>query len=109
MDPVRVGIIGCGGFARGMHIPNLRANPRFEVVATCDVDDQAAMKARQSSNLLRLIRRRGHDGCRRHREHNAHSHSRPRYCDTAEERTAIAPRTCSPRSTAGRAYPAGTS
>ena len=45
MEPIRVGIIGCGGFARGMHIPNLRANPRLQVVATCDVDIAAARAA----------------------------------------------------------------
>ena len=35
---VRIGVIGCGGFARGMHIRNMLQNPKFEIVAACDLD-----------------------------------------------------------------------
>ncbi|MFH1086337.1 MAG: Gfo/Idh/MocA family oxidoreductase [Chloroflexota bacterium] len=52
MEQVRVGIIGCGGFARGMHIPNLRANPSFQIVATCDVDEGAAHAALADAGAL---------------------------------------------------------
>jgi predicted dehydrogenase len=45
VNQVRVGLVGCGGFARGMHIPNLRANDKFEIVAVCDTDPDAVRAA----------------------------------------------------------------
>lgn len=39
---IAVGLIGCGGFARGTHIPNLRANPKFVIRAAGDLDPGAA-------------------------------------------------------------------
>ncbi len=38
VDQVRLGIIGCGGFARGMHVPNILRNNKFHIVATCDLE-----------------------------------------------------------------------
>jgi len=37
-DQVRLGIIGCGGFARNMHVPNILRNNKLVVVAACDLD-----------------------------------------------------------------------
>jgi predicted dehydrogenase len=34
-EPIRVGIIGVGKFARDRHIPSIRANPDFQLVAAC--------------------------------------------------------------------------
>ncbi len=42
---INIGIIGCGMFARTIHIPNLKANPRFRIAATADVDSKAAEQA----------------------------------------------------------------
>ena len=46
-EKVRVGIIGCGNFARGMHIPNLMRNEKFQIVATCDLVLPLAEEARR--------------------------------------------------------------
>lgn len=42
MEQVRIGLIGCGGFIRAMHVPILKANPRTVIHATMDVDEKAA-------------------------------------------------------------------
>ena len=33
----KIAVVGCGGFCRGNHIPNLLANPKVEVTALCDL------------------------------------------------------------------------
>lgn len=38
MNRMKVGFIGCGGFASGNHIPNTRANPNLEIQAFCDLN-----------------------------------------------------------------------
>ena len=35
---MKVGVVGCGAFCSGTHIPNLARNPGFELVAFCDLD-----------------------------------------------------------------------
>jgi len=35
--PIRVGIVGVGKFARDHHIPSIRANPDFQLVAACSL------------------------------------------------------------------------
>jgi D-galactose 1-dehydrogenase len=35
--PIRLGIVGVGKFARDHHLPSISANPRFELVAACDL------------------------------------------------------------------------
>jgi predicted dehydrogenase len=42
MKPVGVGIIGCGGFARGMHVPILMKNPKYKIIATMDIVESSA-------------------------------------------------------------------
>jgi predicted dehydrogenase len=48
-NQVRVGIIGCGGFARGMHIPNLLRNGKYHIQATMDIDTDAAEQAQEAA------------------------------------------------------------
>lgn len=43
-EPVRIGFVGCGGIARG-HLQALADNAQARVVATCDVNEEAARKA----------------------------------------------------------------
>ncbi|MGI5877362.1 MAG: Gfo/Idh/MocA family protein [Christensenellales bacterium] len=45
MDTVRVGLIGCGGFIRAMHIPILKVSPKYAIAATMDIDRNAAQQA----------------------------------------------------------------
>ncbi|MEM3027088.1 MAG: Gfo/Idh/MocA family oxidoreductase, partial [Thermoproteota archaeon] len=42
MSRIRVGIVGCGGIARGTHVPYYRKMNDVEVVACADVDIEAA-------------------------------------------------------------------
>ena len=61
-ERVRVGLIGCGAFARGMHVPNLQKNPKLTLAATCDLDLTLAEKLRHetgaryaTSDVARLL------------------------------------------------------
>lgn len=49
MRDISVGLIGCGGFMRGMHLPHLQESELFRVAATCDVDLAAAEALRAAS------------------------------------------------------------
>lgn len=42
MRTLNVGLIGCGGFARGCHIPNLKKNPKYSIVAAMDINGSMA-------------------------------------------------------------------
>lgn len=42
MKSLNVGIIGCGGFVKVMHIPNLKQNKKYTVYATMDIDEKSA-------------------------------------------------------------------
>lgn len=44
MKVLNVGIIGCGSFIRGMHVPILKANPKYKIYATMDVFEETAKK-----------------------------------------------------------------
>ncbi len=48
-ERVSVGLIGCGGFMRSMHLPHLLASEAFRVAATCDVDLAAAESMRAAA------------------------------------------------------------
>ena len=45
MSVHQVAVVGCGAFARGWHLPNVRDNPRTELAIACDVEREAAEQA----------------------------------------------------------------
>jgi len=42
---LKVGLIGCGSFAMGMHVPNLMKNSKYKIYATMDINEQVAQSA----------------------------------------------------------------
>ena len=49
MHPINIGLIGCGGFMRHMHLPNLLVGSDWRVAATCDADLAAAEALRTAA------------------------------------------------------------
>jgi len=47
---IGVGLIGCGAFAQIMHIPNLKKNPKFKIIAAMDVVEEAAEKVAEDTH-----------------------------------------------------------
>jgi len=47
MRKVRIGVIGCGGIAKGKHFPALSKIDEVELVAFCDVVEERAVKAKE--------------------------------------------------------------
>lgn len=47
MKKIRAGIIGCGGIANGKHLPAMKKNGNFEIVAFCDLVEERAQKAKE--------------------------------------------------------------
>ena len=50
MGSLKVGLIGCGGFARGMHIPILKNNPKYTIYAAMDIFEDAAKQVAEETN-----------------------------------------------------------
>ncbi|MCI8416550.1 MAG: Gfo/Idh/MocA family oxidoreductase [Lachnospiraceae bacterium] len=48
MKKLKVGIVGCGSIANGKHLPAMRRNGGFEVVAFCDLIRERAEKTKES-------------------------------------------------------------
>lgn len=44
---LRAGIVGCGGIANGKHLPAIKRNGKFELVAFCDLIRERAEKAKE--------------------------------------------------------------
>ena len=42
MKKLNAGFIGCGGFARGIHIPNIKKHPAYNIRAAMDISEEAA-------------------------------------------------------------------
>lgn len=53
MKKHRVAVVGCGALAQAAHLPNARANPRIELVATCDLDRVTAEMCRKKYGAKR--------------------------------------------------------
>jgi predicted dehydrogenase len=49
--PIGVAVVGCGGFATGMHIPNLAALPAYRLHAVADVDEARARRVAEQYGL----------------------------------------------------------
>lgn len=47
MEKLRIGIVGCGGIANNKHLPAIKRNGNFEVVAFCDIIPERAKKAKE--------------------------------------------------------------
>lgn len=47
MRKLRVGVVGCGGIANGKHLPAMKRNGNFEIVAFCDLIEERAQKAKE--------------------------------------------------------------
>ena len=44
-EKIRIGIIGCGGIARGKHMPSLKKLDNIEMAAFCDIIEERAVNA----------------------------------------------------------------
>jgi predicted dehydrogenase len=47
MRKVKIGIVGCGGIANGKHLPAIKKNGNYEIVAFCDIVKEKAEAAKQ--------------------------------------------------------------
>jgi len=47
MRKLKVGIVGCGGIANGKHLPAIKRNGNFEIIALCDLIVERAEKAKK--------------------------------------------------------------
>lgn len=47
MKKLKVGIVGCGGIANNKHLPAIKKNGNFEVVAFCDIKREEAEKTKE--------------------------------------------------------------
>jgi predicted dehydrogenase len=54
MDKIRVGVVGCGAFARTEHFPNCLKNPRVELVAACDPSEEARKAAQRDFGVSKI-------------------------------------------------------
>ena len=46
MKTLKAGIVGCGGIANAKHLPAMKKNGHFEIVAFCDLIEERAVKAK---------------------------------------------------------------
>ena len=46
MEKMKIGIVGCGGIANGKHLPAIKKNGSFEILAVCDLVKERAEKAK---------------------------------------------------------------
>jgi predicted dehydrogenase len=53
LKPLRIGIVGAGGIANALHIPQFRRCPGVDVVAVCDVNAAAAQQTQQKYGIQR--------------------------------------------------------
>lgn len=51
MARIRVGSVGLGGISRGVHLPGIAASPDLELVALCDISEEALRSAREAYGI----------------------------------------------------------
>jgi len=44
---MNIGFVGCGGFGRGTHIPNVAKNPEFKIRGLCDLNEQVLAELKE--------------------------------------------------------------
>ena len=47
MKTLKAGIVGCGGIANAKHLPAMKKNGHFEIVAFCDLIEERAVRAKE--------------------------------------------------------------
>ncbi|QHQ59627.1 Gfo/Idh/MocA family oxidoreductase [Anaerocolumna sedimenticola] len=47
MEKIKIGIVGCGGIANGKHLPAIKRNGNYEIVAFCDIIKERAEEAKE--------------------------------------------------------------
>lgn len=47
MEKLKVGVVGCGGIANNKHLPAIKKNGNYEIVAFCDIDRAKAEEAKK--------------------------------------------------------------
>ena len=52
--PVRIAVYGCGRFANRTHIPNILRQQQVEIVALCDVNEEALKQTAETFNISRI-------------------------------------------------------
>lgn len=56
VQPLRLGVVGCGGVAGRRHLPNLRSLPELEVVALADTDEARCKRLADDFGVARRCR-----------------------------------------------------
>mgnify|MGYP000852384336 CR=1 FL=1 len=51
MRKLKIGIVGCGGIATGKHLPAIKKNGNFEIVAFCDIIKERAEEVKKEYGL----------------------------------------------------------
>lgn len=51
MKKLKIGIVGCGGIANNKHLPAIKKNGNFEVVAFCDIIKEKAEEAKEKFGI----------------------------------------------------------
>ena len=54
MARIRVGSVGLGGISRGVHLPGIAASPDLELVALCDISEEALKTARSNAETNKV-------------------------------------------------------
>ncbi|NOX96516.1 MAG: Gfo/Idh/MocA family oxidoreductase [Nitrospirae bacterium] len=48
---IKVAIVGCGDFARGVHLPNIATNSKYQLYAACDIVEERAKEVAEKYQM----------------------------------------------------------